>query len=204
MSLAPAGEPFREPAGRAPALADFAADFADLGDFAVFFAAYLLSSVILAMVVSRLSITGHVGPTDRVLRTGQRHHGERRSFHGERREILGLQTVYVGLAAGARHHLTFDRQAMEEVIDALRRAVRIETLAQHRVLSGDADGAAAGVAVIAVSRLDADLLLVVGFRDVFVAVERHERRMTDRDRIGPEREGLGEVAAVADAAGIHQ
>src|SRR5215469_14433658 len=207
MSLAPAGAPLR--VAEAPRAELFTPDLgaalaADFADFAVFFAAYLLSSVTLAMVVSHVSITGHVGPADRVLRTSERHHGERRGFHGERCQVFGLETVYIGLAAGTRHHLSLDRQAMEEVVDALRGAVGIETLAQHRVLSGDPDRAAAGVAVIAVARLDADLLLVVGLGDVLVAVERHECRVTDRDRIGPERERLSEVAAVTDATGIYE
>src|SRR4029077_42803 len=185
-SLAPVDALFLEPAGRAvPFTADLATALAaGLADLAGVFAAYLPRSVTLAIVVSHISITGHVGPADRVLRTGERHHGERGSLHGERSQILGLEAVDVGLAARARHHLTFDRQAMEEVVYALRRAVGVETLAQHRVLGGDPDGAAAGVAVIAVAGLDADLLLVVGLRDILVAVERHERRVTDRDRIG--------------------
>src|SRR6516225_10230719 len=152
MSFAAAGAPFFEAAGRAGLFtADFAPDLADvLADLAVFFAAYLLSSVTLAMVVPHISITCHVGPADRVLRAGERHHGERGGLHGERRQILGLETVDVGLAAGARHHLALDRQAVEEVVYAFRGTVGIETLAQQRVLSRDADGAAAGVAVIAV------------------------------------------------------
>src|SRR6516225_4612985 len=128
MSLAPAGAPFREAdAPRAvPLTPDLAAALpADFADFAVFFAAYLLSSVTFAMVVSHISITGHVGSTDRMLRAGERHHGERRGFHGERRKILGLEAVYVSLATGARHHLTLDGETMEEVVDAFRRAVGI-------------------------------------------------------------------------------
>ena len=110
----------------------------------------------------------------------------------------------VGLAAGARHHLRLDRERMQEIIDPLGRRVGIEPLAQLRILRGDADRAAAGMAVVAMAGLDADLALEIGLGNVLVAVERHQRRMADRDRVGAERQGLGHVAAVADAAGIDQ
>src|SRR5262249_17441045 len=41
-------------------------------------------------------------------------------------------------------------------------------------------------------------------RDLLVAVERHQHRVPDGDRIGAERHGLGHVAAVPDAAGINE
>src|SRR5450759_5597279 len=72
---------------------------ADLADLAPFLAAYLLSLTTLAMV-SHLSVASHIGPADRVLRSGKRHHGERGRFHGQRGQILGFQAVYVGLPAG--------------------------------------------------------------------------------------------------------
>ena len=63
------------------------------------------------------------------------------------------------------------------------------------------DRAAAGVAVVALARRHADRPLVVGdARDLLVAVERHQRRVADRDGVGAERDALGHVAAVADAA----
>ena len=52
-----------------------------------------------------------------------------------------------------------DRQRVQEVVDPLRRRVGIEPLAQHRILGRDAHRAAAGMAVIAVAGLDADLAL---------------------------------------------
>src|SRR2546421_369509 len=143
--------PLRVPPERAPALlaaADLPTALAPgLADFAAFLAcAYLLSSVTLAMgLVTSSSVASHVGPADRVLRPRQGHHGQGRSLHGERGQILGLQTVHIGLAAGPRHHLTLDGEAVEEVVDALRRAVRVEPLAQHRILGRHADGAPADV-----------------------------------------------------------
>src|SRR5437879_2526623 len=202
--------PLRAPPERAPALlaaADLPTALAPgLADFAAFLAcAYLLSSVTLAMgLVTSSSIASHVGPADRVLRPRQGHHGQGRSLHGERGQILGLQTVHIGLAAGPRHHLTLDREAVEEVVDALRRAVRVEPLAQHRILGRHADRAPAGVAVVAMAGLDTDLLLVVGLRDVLVAVEGHQGGMTDRDGVGAQGQRLGDIAAIADAAGIDQ
>src|SRR2546421_997352 len=202
--------PLRVPPERAPALlaaADLPTALAPgLADFAAFLAcAYLLSSVTLAMgLVTSSSVASHVGPADRVLRPRQGHHGQGRSLHGERGQILGLQTVHIGLAAGPRHHLTLDGEAVEEVVDALRRAVRVEPLAQHRILGRHADGAPAGVAVVAMAGLDTDLLLVVGLRDVLVAVEGHQGGMTDRDGVGAQGQRLGDIAAIADAAGIDQ
>ena len=64
------------------------------------------------------------------------------------------------------------------------------------------DRAAAGVAVVALAGRHADRALVVGdARDLLVAVERHQRRVADRDGLRAERERLRDVAAVADAAG---
>ena len=45
------------------------------------------------------------------------------------------------------------RQRVQEIVDALGRLVGIEALAQHRILRGDADRAAAGMAVIAIAGL---------------------------------------------------
>jgi hypothetical protein len=57
--------------------------------------------------------------------------------------------------------------------------------------------------MIAVARFDADLVGIVGHPfDMLVAIERHQYRMTDRHRVGAECERLGDVAAIADAAGI--
>src|SRR5437016_6574999 len=209
MSLGPLpAVPLRAPPGRAPVvLADLPTALAPgLAVFAAFLAcAYLLSSVTLAMgLVTSSLVASHVGPADRVLRPGQGHHGQGRSLHGEGGQILGLQTVHVRLAAGPRHHLTLDGEAVKEVVDAFRRAVGVEALAQHRILGRHADGAPAGVAVVTVAGLDTDLLLVVGLRDVLVAVEGHQGGMTDRDGVGTEGQRLGDIAPIADAAGIDQ
>ena len=100
--------------------------------------------------------------------------GKRRCFHGEGRQVFRLQRVDIGLAAGARHHLAFDGKAMEEVVDALGCSIRIETCPQLRILSGNANRAATGVAVVTIAGLDAHLLLEIGLGDVLVAVERHQ------------------------------
>ena len=55
--------------------------------------------------------------------------------------------------------------------------------------------------MIALARRDADGALVVGDAgDLLVAVERHQRRVADRHGLRAEREALGDVAAVSDAA----
>ena len=55
--------------------------------------------------------------------------------------------------------------------------------------------------MVALARGHAHRALVVGdARDLLVAVERHQRRVADRHRLRAERDALGDVAAVADAA----
>src|SRR5262245_61723455 len=61
--------------------------------------------------IAASSVAVHVGTADGVLRARERHLGKRGGFHGERREIFRLQRMDVGLAAGAGHHLSFDREA---------------------------------------------------------------------------------------------
>src|SRR5580692_8572154 len=117
------------------------------------FLAYLLSLTTFAMVLA-LSVASHVGAADGVLRSGERHHGERRCFHGQRGQILGFQAVHVGLAARARQHLRLDGEGVEKIINPFRGPIGIEALAQHRILGRHADRAASGMAVIAMARLD--------------------------------------------------
>src|SRR5207248_5252553 len=76
-----------------------------------------------------------------------------------------------------------------------------ESLPELRVLRGDAERAAAGGAVRALAGGDADSALVVGDAgDLLVAVERHQRRVAERYGGCAQGQGLGYVAAVADAA----
>src|SRR5215218_986933 len=137
-------------------------------------------------------LLGHAGY---VARAGERHPRHRRGLGGERREVLGLERVHVRLPARAREHLDLERERVEEVEDPVRRLVHVQALAELWVLRRDPDRAAAGVAVVALSRGHADRALVVGdARDLLVAVERHQRRVADRDRLRAEREALGDVA----------
>src|SRR5260221_10400017 len=121
-----------------------------------------------AMVI--LSVPGHVGAADSVLGASERHHCECRCFHRQSREVFGLQRVDVGLATGARHHLAFHRQGMKKVVNPLRCLVRVEALAQYRILGGHPDRTAPRMAVIAVASRDADFALVVRFGYCFVAI----------------------------------
>ena len=93
---------------------------------------------------------------------------------------------------------------MQEVVDPLRRRIRIKPFAQLGVLRRHADRAAARVAVVAVARLRADLFRVVGLGDILVAVQRHHRRVADGDGIRAQRDGLGHVRAVPDTARVNQ
>ena len=139
-----------------------------------------------------------------MVRARKRNTRHRRRLHRERGQVFGLETVDVGLPACARHHLGFDGEGVQEVVDPLRRFVRIEAAAQHRVLGCHPHRAPAGVAVVAMARLDPDLGFVVRFRNVLIAVERHQDGVSDRDCIRSEGERLRDVPAVADAARIHE
>src|SRR5689334_14448365 len=140
-----------------------------------------------------------------VICAGQRNLRHRGRLHGQRAEVLGLEAVHIGFAAGPREHLRLDGQRVQEVVDALGRLVDLESLAQFGVLSGDADRAPPGVTVVTLPGRDADGALVVGDPwDVLVAVERHQRGVPDGHRFRAERQALGDVGAVADAAGHHQ
>src|SRR5262245_34521916 len=70
-----------------------------------------------------LDAHGVVGAGKRYLRHG-------RCFHGERGKVLRFEAMHARLAAGARQHLRFEREGVQEIIDALRRLIRIETFAQ--------------------------------------------------------------------------
>ena len=142
-----------------------------------------------------------LGLADGVGRAGERHPRHRRGLDRERREILGLERVDVRLAARPREHLQLHGHRGQEVVDALRGLLDDEPLAELGILRRDPDRAAARVAVVALAGRDADRALVVGDAgDLLVAVERHQRRVADRDRLRAEREALRDVRAVADAA----
>src|SRR5215831_533916 len=111
-----------------------------------------------------------------VVGAGQRHPGHGRGLDRQRAQVLRLQAVHVGLAARPGQHLRLEGERVQEVVDALGRLIDLEPLAQLRVLGGDADRAAPGVAVVALAGRDADRALVVGDAgDLLVAVERHQR-----------------------------
>src|SRR6476646_6113256 len=112
--------------------------------------------------------------------------------------------MHARLAAGASQHLRFERERVQEIIDALCRLVGIEALAQLRVLRGDADRAASGVAVIAIAGRNADLVLEIRLRDLFVALQRHQHRVPNSDSVSAKRHGFRYVAAVPDAPGVNQ
>ena len=139
-----------------------------------------------------------------MLGTGQRHLRERGRLHGQRGQVFRFERMNIGLAAGAGKKLRLNRQGVQEVIDPDRGLVRVQARAQFRVLGGDADRAAAGMAVVTIARLDAQFIFIIGLGDILVAVHGHHGRVAYRNRIGAERDGLGQVRAVADPAGIDQ
>src|ERR1700738_5260396 len=134
-------------------------------------------SCLLLLLIARCprsSVSGHVRVSDRVLRAGERHHGHRGGFHCQRGKVLGLEAVHVGLAARSRHHLALQRQRMEEIVDTLSRIVGIEPPAQHRILRGDPDWAATGMAVITIAGGDSNRALEVSLWNILVAIERNQ------------------------------
>ena len=67
-----------------------------------------------------------LGPADRVLGTGERHHGQGGSLHGERRQVLRLQRVHVRLAAGPRQGLGFQGHAIQVIGETTTSLLGIE------------------------------------------------------------------------------
>ena len=112
----------------------------------------------------------------------------------------------VGLAASARQELRFHRQRVQEIVDALRRLVGIEAPAQQRDPASRRQPDSGRCGSGSSNRLPGPISFeIVGDAfDVFVAVERHQYRVADGDGVSAERHRLGDVAAVADAAGIDQ
>ena len=108
------------------------------------------------------------------------------------------------LAAGAGKKLRLDGQRVEEVVHPLSRLVRVKPRPESRVLRRHANRATARVAVIAITGLGPDLFRVVGFRNVLVAVERHHRRMANRDGICSKGNSLRHVGPVPDTTSIDQ
>ena len=142
-----------------------------------------------------------LGLADRVGRSGERHARHGRGLDRQRRQILGLERVDVRLPARAGEHLQLHGQRRQEVVDALGCLLHDEALAQLRILRRDPDGAPSRVAVVALPGRHADRALVVrDAGDLLVAVERHQRRVAERDRLRAEREALRHVRAVPDAA----
>src|SRR5260370_2782205 len=102
-----------------------------------------------------------LGLSGDVAGTGQRDLGHGRGLDGQRAQVLGLEAVHVGLAARPCEHLRLECECVQEVVDALGGLVDPQPLAQFRVLCGDADRAASGVAVVAPAGRAADRALVV-------------------------------------------
>ena len=95
---------------------------------------------------------------------------------------------------------SFERHDLEIVGEAAAGAHGIEALRELGILGGDAGRIAALVPVVVGARRGVELL-VLGLERGIVVAERDERRGADRHRVGAERQRLGDVGAVADAAG---
>ena len=107
------------------------------------------------------------------------------------------------LAAGTGDGLGLQRHHLEVVGEAPARLDRVEPLHQFGILGGDAGGILALVPVVISAGGGAELAVLVLERGIVVA-EGDQRRRADRDRVRTERQGLGDVGSVADAAGDDQ
>ena len=105
----------------------------------------------------------------------------------------------MGLPARARERLRLERQHAQVVGDPAAAELRVEARGELVVLGRDPDRVAARLPVVVVAGRAADLavgLVVLGR----VVAHRDQRRGADRDRVGAERERLGDVGAGADPA----
>ena len=105
----------------------------------------------------------------------------------------------MGFTAGTGKELCLDGQSVQEVVHTLGGFVGIQTLAQCRVLGGDADRTAAGVAMVAIAGLSTNLVRIIRFLDVLVTVHRHHHRMAKRNGIGTKGNCLGNVGTISDS-----
>ena len=111
--------------------------------------------------------------------------------------------MHVRFPAGPRQHLDLERHGAQEVTHPVRALLDIEALHQLRILSRNPHRAAPRVAVMAEVRLGPELLVILHI-DRLIAVERNQRRGSDVDGVGSQRDCLGRVHAVANAAGDDQ
>src|SRR6185312_7523759 len=107
---------------------------------------------------------------------------------------------YMRLAAGASQRLQLERHGREIILQHARPLLRRQALLKLRILRRHADRAAAGMAVVAVAGLGADLVIVLDI-DRAVAAERDQRSDADRDSIRAKRQRLGHVGSAPDSAG---
>ena len=104
------------------------------------------------------------------------------------------------LAAGACEGLGLHGQHPQVVGESPSALDGIEILGQFRVLGGDPGGVATGLEVVVEAGVATELLILLCIPRVVVA-QRNERSGTDRDGVGTESHGLGDVGARTDAAG---
>ena len=102
-------------------------------------------------------------------------------------EIVGHEFAQMRMPAGARHDLHQLDARLEEVGEPPGRLLDLDPRGEMRLLRRDADRAVVGVAGAHAE-----------------AADRLDRRVGDRDRIGAERQRLGEVGGLAQAAGDDQ
>ena len=133
----------------------------------------------------------------------QRHPGHRGRLDGHRDQVLGLEVQHVGLAAGARDGLRLHGQHPQVVGQPAAALDRVEPRGQLGVLGADARRVGAVLEVVEEARGAAELLVLGGVAGMVVA-QRDQRGGADRDRVGAQRQRLGDVGAGADAAGDDQ
>src|SRR5436309_10374339 len=120
---------------------------------------------------------------------GQGDAGDYRGFEGEGAEVFRLQVVHVALAAGAGQDLNLGRDGVKPVGDALGAGVDVEAFRQLGILRRDADGTAAGMAVMAMIGRGPQSVIILDIKRL-VAVEGDQGGRADVNGVGAQGQGL--------------
>ena len=107
--------------------------------------------------------------------------------------------VDVRLPTRPSQHLNLRRHHPQQVGNAFRRLIDIQALHQFGVLRGDAHRAPSCVAVVAIAGFRAELVIVVHMQRL-VAVQGNQCGGADIDGVRAQRDGLGRIRAVTNAA----
>src|SRR5262249_27192694 len=129
------------------------------------------------------------------VRSGQRKPSDHGGLERKGAKVLGLEVVHAALAARTRQDLDLRCQSVEEVRDSLRACVDLQPGGERWILGGDANRATARMAMVAIARLGADLVVIVQINRL-IAVERYQEGGAEIARVGSQGHCLGAVGPV--------